>query len=230
MLLEPRVPCLIPVEAPETASKVEENETNEEFYDPDEAENLVYSAHLGRYVLENTDEAGSLKLQANELFKAGDFTEAYRLYSGALDCCPESNRELASVLFANRAAVSMQRDDMDGAVTDLGEAITLNPSYSKAYLRRMRVHMQRKKWVEAQQDLNQAIDLDPAVAISHREVKKLVDNEAHLQFEADKAEMMDKLKGFGNWALGKVGLSMDNFEVQQDPQTGSYNIQFNQNK
>ncbi|KAH0471652.1 MAG: uncharacterized protein KVP18_004266 [Porospora cf. gigantea A] len=226
MLLEPRVPCLIPVESPETAK----NETVEEFYDPDDAENLIYSAHLSRYVLEDSEEAARLKLQANELFKAGDLAEAYRLYSGALDCCPESDSGLASVLFANRAAVSMQKDDLDGAVFDLGEALTLNPAYSKAYLRRMRVHMQRKKWVEAQQDLNQAIDLDQSVAMSYSEVKKLVDKEAHLQFEADKAEMLDKLKGFGNWALGKVGLSMDNFEVQQDAQTGSYNIQFNQNK
>jgi hypothetical protein len=32
----------------------------------------------------------------------------------------------------------------------------------------------------------------------------------------------DKLKGFGNTILGKFGLSLDNFKMQQDPSTGPY--------
>lgn len=52
---------------------------------------------------------------------------------------------------------------------------------------------------------------------------------AQEQFEKEKAELMDKLKGFGNWALGKVGLSLDNFKLEQNSETGGYNIQFVQN-
>ena len=48
-------------------------------------------------------------------------------------------------------------------------------------------------------------------------------------FEKEKKEMIDKLKDLGNFVLGKVGLSLDNFKVEQNPETGSYNIQFQQN-
>lgn len=49
------------------------------------------------------------------------------------------------------------------------------------------------------------------------------------QFEKEKEEMMGKLKDFGNFVLGKIGLSLDNFKVEQNPDTGAYNISFQQN-
>jgi hypothetical protein len=39
----------------------------------------------------------------------------------------------------------------------------------------------------------------------------------------------ETLKGFGNSLLGRFGLSLDNFKAEQDPATGSYNLQFVQN-
>ena len=56
-----------------------------------------------------------------------------------------------------------------------------------------------------------------------------VKRESELQFEKEKEEMVSKLKDLGNFLLGKVGLSLDNFKVEQNPETGSYNIQFQQN-
>lgn len=72
------------------------------------------------------------------------------------------------------------------------------------------------------------LEIDPTIktaVAAHARVKKIVEERQ----EKMKAEMMDKLKGFGNTILGKFGLSTDNFQMVQDPATGSYNINFSQN-
>lgn len=39
-----------------------------------------------------------------------------------------------------------------------------------------------------------------------------------------KDEALGKLKDLGNSILGNFGMSLDNFKMQQDPKTGSWNI------
>ena len=45
--------------------------------------------------------------------------------------------------------------------------------------------------------------------------------------EKMKKEMMDKLKGLGNTILGKFGMSLDNFKMNQQAD-GSYSVNYQQ--
>mmetsp|Transcript_13620 Transcript_13620/g.39036 ORF Transcript_13620/g.39036 Transcript_13620/m.39036 type:complete len:80 (+) Transcript_13620:566-805(+) len=49
---------------------------------------------------------------------------------------------------------------------------------------------------------------------------------AAAKLEAQKEEMLGKLKDLGNNILGRFGMSLDNFKAEKDPATGSYNISF----
>ncbi|CDJ44857.1 TPR domain-containing protein, putative, partial [Eimeria tenella] len=137
--------------------------------------------------------------------------------------------EMHAVLKSNRALCHLHYGAFDLAVADSTDAIRANPNYAKGYLRRFRGYEGKKKWHEALSDLNKAIELDPKLAESYASELRRVKRESEQQFEKEKEEMISKLKDLGNFVLGKVGLSLDNFKVEQNPQTGSYNIQFQQN-
>lgn len=48
--------------------------------------------------------------------------------------------------------------------------------------------------------------------------------------EKEMGDMMGKLKELGNGILKPFGLSTDNFKMEKDPNTGGYNMNFNQGK
>ena len=59
-------------------------------------------------------------------------------------------------------------------------------------------------------------------------INKLIAELEKLQkekFEKMKNEVMGNLKGLGNMILGKFGMSVDNFKLNQNPD-GTYNIQY----
>ncbi len=78
-------------------------------------------------------------------------------------------------------------------------------------------------------DVRSVLEIDPTIRTAIEAERRLGPIVTERQ-EKLKAEMMDKLKGFGNTILGKFGLSTDNFKMVQDPATGSYSINFAQNK
>ncbi|KAH7647164.1 hypothetical protein FG379_002855 [Cryptosporidium bovis] len=173
----------------------------------------------------------SIKNEANELYSRGEFDEAIKRYTQGIMNCPEEENKLLSVLYSNRAACHIMLENYDSALADSNDSIRYDDGYTKAYLRRFTVLEKKEKWHDALRDINKVFELDENYkndANIYKRYKKVEHNSNEL-FNREKDEMVGKLKDLGNMFLGKVGLSLDNFQVEQNPQTGSYNIQFKQN-
>lgn len=117
-------------------------------------------------------------------------------------------------------------------IRDCTIAVLLRPSYVKAWVRRATAYEQQNDTEKALQDIQHAVALEDAGGAN---AKKLRPQQERLQKAEDerleklKAETMDKLKDLGNSLLGNFGLSLDNFKTEQDPNTGSYSISFQNN-
>jgi len=120
---------------------------------------------------------------------------------------------------------------IDEAVADCNVAILVDPVYLKAWMRRAtakeRQHDTEGALLDARQVLKLAQGQAKLVSTWSAHVRRLEKLEAE-RLEQLKTETMGKLKDLGNSILGNFGLSLDNFSTQQDPNTGSYNISFNQ--
>ncbi|KAG9413321.1 cytochrome c oxidase subunit 1 [Aphanomyces cochlioides] len=174
--------------------------------------------------------ASQAKEEGNELFKAGRYLDAHDLYSKALRLCPTDDEYAynKAVYYNNRAACLIHLGRPDEAIEDCTQSITLSPTYVKAYMRRSQAYEKIDKLEEALQDVKKVLEIDPKIPAAI-DAEKRLSVQVKEQQEKMKAEMLDKLKGFGNTILGKFGLSTDNFKMVQDPATGSYSINFSQN-
>jgi len=170
--------------------------------------------------------AQALRLEGNELFKAGKMHDAREVYSEAIHLMPVAEKAETAVLYCNRAACMQKLGRWDDTIADCKRAIELRPDYVKAYMRRSGAFEAQDKWHDAFEDLKKAAELDPAVKSKEYKHLAVLEKRAQEQFEKDKGEMLGKLKDLGNTVLGKFGMSVDNFKMEQDPNTGSYSIKF----
>ena len=115
----------------------------------------------------------------------------------------------------------------DQVISDCSVSILLNQRYTKAYTRRATAFEKMNQSDKALEDAKKAFTLEPTSTNLRQQVARLQKLEDE-RLEKLKAETMDKLKDLGNSILGNFGLSLDNFKAEQDPQTGSYSINFNQ--
>jgi hypothetical protein len=73
----------------------------------------------------------------------------------------------------------------------------------------------------------QLLELDPGNAQARANVRMWEPVVAEQQ-EKMKEEMMGKLKDLGNSVLGHFGMSLDNFKMEKDPNSGGYSIKMQQ--
>ena len=140
---------------PQMASTVAETETA-----PAETEEplVVNVAHLMAYVDEQREEG-------NAAFKKKRHAEALAAWQRALDALEQADGKpmlvedvqavlrVRSVLHSNRGQALIDQEWWHRAVTELGEAVQIDPTNAKALWRRYRCQCHLKAWAEAEADL-----------------------------------------------------------------------------
>ncbi|KAH3756642.1 DnaJ subfamily C protein [Pelomyxa schiedti] len=111
--------------------------------------------------LKKTKLQESLKNDGNTHYSAGRYNEAIRAYSDALALDPDCI-SINSVLYANRAQAYSKIGNNEAALSDLDSALSLDPNYLKAYLRRAAVHTELEHFQDAVYDLEKAKQMDPS--------------------------------------------------------------------
>ena len=170
------------------------------------------------------------KAKGNDAFKKNEWLTAFDEYNAGLRTCPLMYGDDRSVLYANRAAVRLKfdsKEERENAVLDCGKALDLNPKYLKARLRRAQTYEQLDKLENALEDYQKALEQDPGNREAFEACRRLPDVIKERN-EKLKEEMMGKLKDLGNLVLKPFGLSTNNFQLQQDPNSGGYTINFKQ--
>ncbi|XP_058483507.1 tetratricopeptide repeat protein 1 isoform X2 [Solea solea] len=170
----------------------------------------------------------TLKETGNGQFKAAEWAAAERTYSQALVVCPVCFSTERAVLFSNRAAARAHLGVKERAISDCSRAIELNPDYVRALLRRAELYEQTEKLDEALDDYKKVLERDPNNGSARGACTRLP-QQIQDRNEKLKEEMMGKLKDLGNMILRPFGLSTNNFQVNQDQNTGSYSVNFVQN-
>ncbi|XP_063432221.1 tetratricopeptide repeat protein 1-like [Mytilus trossulus] len=214
----------------------EDSSSEEEYESADEGEIEIEEEKLKLEEEKLTEEEKNLKKaeaqkykdEGNKVFKDGFYKEAIKYYSRALHTCPYSYFKERSIMYSNRAACKLHMEKNYEAIKDCSKAIDLHPHYLKAVLRRAELYEKVEKLEEALADYQRMIELDPSHYIARAACMRLPD-QIKEKNEKMKEEMMGKLKDLGNMVLKPFGLSTNNFKMQQDPKTGGYSVNFQQN-
>uniref|UniRef100_A0A1Q3F4A1 Putative tetratricopeptide repeat protein 1 n=1 Tax=Culex tarsalis TaxID=7177 RepID=A0A1Q3F4A1_CULTA len=198
---------------------------HEDDYIDDESQRDFEKSLSEEEKLANKAKAEELKAQGNDLFKQGEYQKSADMYTAALRICPVDFNAERSILYANRAAAKTKLNFKPSAIDDCTKAIEHNPKYLKALLRRATLYEEADKLDESLEDFKQILELDPDNAEA-RAAQARLPPKIQERNERMKEEMMGKLKDLGNMILRPFGLSTQNFEMKQDPSTGSYSINF----
>eukprot|EP00123_Amoebidium_parasiticum_P005629 comp16776_c0_seq1/m.15146 comp16776_c0_seq1/g.15146 ORF comp16776_c0_seq1/g.15146 comp16776_c0_seq1/m.15146 type:complete len:260 (-) comp16776_c0_seq1:885-1664(-) len=166
-----------------------------------------------------------VKKAGNTLFGEGKFDQAIEKYEEGLRLLP-SGHSTRALLYGNKAACHMKMGNNEKAAEDCTKALAIDPVYAKALTRRAQSYEATGRLEDALDDWKKLLEVEPNNKVAKDAVLRLPPAIAEKN-EKLKAEMLGKLKDIGNSLLGKFGLSLDNFKMEQRTD-GSYNINFNQ--
>ena len=167
------------------------------------------------------EQAENCKRIGNELYQNQEYTPAIHHYTqgiGHLDFDDVEHHPLLAILHGNISACFHSLKEYEKCIEMCDESLKYNPEYAKIRIRKVDTLLLQGDAVKAEEEIEKG-ELPPAKVA---EVK----HKAAEQREREKEEMLGKLKDLGNTVLGKFGMSLDNFAVNQT-ENGSYSINFN---
>uniref|UniRef100_A0A1B6EQ97 Uncharacterized protein n=1 Tax=Cuerna arida TaxID=1464854 RepID=A0A1B6EQ97_9HEMI len=170
-------------------------------------------------------EAVVFKQTGNDLFKSAQYRESAHAYTQALRTCPLKYAKDRAIFYSNRAAAKMKLELNESAIEDCTKALELDERYLKALYRRAQLYEATDKLDEALVDYNEVLKIDPLHKDAMYASKRLPD-QIQERNEKLKTEMLGKLKDLGNLFLKPFGLSTENFQLSQDPNSGGYSVNF----
>ncbi|KAI8149668.1 hypothetical protein BJV82DRAFT_129515 [Fennellomyces sp. T-0311] len=112
--------------------------------------------------------AEEIKAKANQEYKVGNYSEAVKLYSEAIEASPST-----ATYYANRAAALTMLGRYKEAAADCRSATDIDPSNIKAYLRAGKCQMNLGNLEEATRQYEQAYQLDSSNGQTQREYQNL---------------------------------------------------------
>ncbi|KAK9148001.1 hypothetical protein Scep_006758 [Stephania cephalantha] len=100
--------------------------------------------------------AEEAKAKGNAAFSSGNFTEAVRFFSEAIDLAPTNH-----VLYSNRSAAHASLSDFSQALADAQKTVELKPDWSKGYSRLGAAHLGLGAFNDAVAAYKKGLDIDP---------------------------------------------------------------------
>ncbi|XP_013368213.1 PREDICTED: sperm-associated antigen 1 [Chinchilla lanigera] len=121
------------------------------------------------------DPAG-LKSQGNALFRGGQFGEAARSYSAAIERLEPAGSESAgelSILYSNRAACYLKEGNCSGCIQDCNRALELHPFSMKPLLRRAMAYETLEQYGKAYVDYKTVLQIDSGVQLANDSINRI---------------------------------------------------------
>ena len=166
-----------------------------------------------------------LKDEGNAHFKSGNYDASFKSYLTALEVCPSSEIAIRTILYSNLAAAKDHLEAHEEAIAFCSEALALTANHTKALIRRAKLYRKCDKLDESLKDYEQYHNLVPDDRDASRTIYELK-RDIEIRNEKMKTEVLGKLKDLGNMVLKPFGLSTDNFNLVQNPENGSYSVNF----
>ena len=114
------------------------------------------------------ESAEDCKAAGNAAFKAGDFDEAIRQFTSAIELDPTNH-----VLYSNRSGAHAAKAEFKEALLDANKCIDLNKDWAKGHSRRGAAYVGLRNWPSAQAAYEKGLELDPSSTIIKEELEKV---------------------------------------------------------